>query len=182
MDMWNNRSGGIASWPLLIPFAILAASAGVLGMAYTAQHLFGAEPCILCLYQRLPYAATGVLAMLAFAFSARPRAQAAVVGLCGLIFLAGAMLAVYHFGVERHWWASVAACGGQAPSGMTLDELRAQLAAPSRKPCDEVNFTVLGLSLAGYNVIVSAFLAAASLAAARLLLGKAAAHKTGDSK
>ena len=45
----------------LILLAILAASMGALGMAYVAEVVFGLEPCILCLYQRVPYAITGVL-------------------------------------------------------------------------------------------------------------------------
>ena len=52
-------------WPRLIPLAILAASAGALAVAYIAEFVFGLEPCILCLYQRVPYAATGILAILA---------------------------------------------------------------------------------------------------------------------
>ena len=52
-------------WPRLVPFAILAASIGALIIAYTAELAFGIEPCILCLYQRIPYALAGALAVAA---------------------------------------------------------------------------------------------------------------------
>ena len=52
-------------WPRLVPFAILTASIGALIIAYTAELAFGIEPCILCLYQRIPYALAGALAVAA---------------------------------------------------------------------------------------------------------------------
>ena len=50
--------------PRAVPIAILAASVGALGFAYISETVFGLEPCVLCLYQRVPYAATGIVAVL----------------------------------------------------------------------------------------------------------------------
>ncbi|HJO73100.1 MAG TPA: disulfide bond formation protein B [Rhodospirillales bacterium] len=152
----------------LIPLAILAASAGALGTAYVAEVVFGLEPCILCLYQRVPYAVTGVLAVLAL--SARPgTVQAATVGVCAVVFAAGAAVAFYHVGVEQHWWAS-AACGGELATDLSPADMIAQLSRPQPKTCDEVDWTLFGLSIATYNVFASLALAGAALAGARMLI------------
>ncbi len=157
-------------WPRLIPMAILAASVGALAVAYIAEVVFGLEPCILCLYQRVPYAATGILAILALGLPPRSGVRAASVALCGAVFVAGAGVAVYHVGVEQHWWAGTAACGSALPAEMTVEVLRAQLAAGPSKPCDQVDWTLFGISFAGYNLMASLALAAFSLAGARRLM------------
>ena len=151
----------------MISFAILAASTGALGTAYVAEVFFGLEPCILCLYQRVPYAVTGVLAVLAL--SARPgMVQAATVGVCGVVFAMGAAIALYHVGVEQHWWAS-AACGGELATGLSRADMKAALSAPQPTACDEVDWTLFGLSMATYNAAASLVLAGAALAGARML-------------
>ncbi len=158
-------------WPRLIPMAILAASVGALAVAYIAEFVFGLEPCILCLYQRVPYAATGILAILALGLPPQSGVRTASVALCGAVFVAGAGVAVYHVGVEQHWWAGTAACGGALPAEMTVEALRAQLAAGPSKPCDQVDWALFGISFAGYNLMASLALAAFSVAGARRLMG-----------
>ncbi len=151
--------------PRLVPFGILAASVGALAMAYTAQYAFGLEPCILCLYQRIPYAVAGVLGLGALLLPDGPSANRArswaVMG-AGFMFLAGAGIAFYHVGVEQHWWASAATCGGGGGVGegpKTVAELQQMLSRKPPKPCDEVDWTLFGLSMATYNVAVSLALA-----------------------
>jgi disulfide bond formation protein DsbB len=160
--------------PRLVLLAIVLASLAVLTAAFTAQYLFGIEPCVLCLYQRVPYGATAVLAVGGVSFAGEGRMAGMIVGLCGVVFLTGAGLAFYHVGVEQHWWGSIAACGGGAPGDMTVEQLRAGLAAQPPKPCDQVDWTLFGVSLAGYNVLSSLSLAAFSLAGARILIGRGA--------
>lgn len=153
------------NWPRLVPLAIMAASVGALGTAYVAEYAFGLEPCPLCLYQRVPYGVTLALGLAALVVP-WGAIRAAAVALAGAAFLIGAAIAVHHVGVERHWWASVAACGGALPPDMTVAELRAALAGPPAKPCDAVDWTLFGVSMAGYNAVVSIFLAGAALAGA----------------
>ena len=152
-----------------IMLAILAASVGVLGLAYAAEHAFGLEPCALCTYQRVPYLIAGMLAAVALGLSTAPRTQTRLVGLCGGVFLVGLGLAAYHVGVEQHWWTSPA-CGGIPAADMTLEEMHAELASKPPRPCDRVDWSLFGVSIAGYNGIASLGLAAFSLAGARLLL------------
>lgn len=141
---------------------VLAASLGALAAAFAGQHLFGLTPCILCLYERVPWAATAVLAALGLIAGGRCRRLAAL-ALCGAVFLAGAALAFYHVGVEAHWWASAVGCeAATAVDGFSVEDLRADALAEPLKPCDQVDFRLLGLSLAGWNVVLSAACAAFS--------------------
>ncbi len=154
--MGENRNFDAA---VLVPFGIFAVSVAALANAYIAQYALGLEPCILCLYQRVPYAIAGVLGLVAlFVPAQRMRAVAAA----GVVFGIGAAIAIYHVGVEEHWWASAAVCGGsgggQEPA--TVEELRQMLLnAKPAKACDEVDWTLFGHSMATYNVGVSLALA-----------------------
>ena len=147
--------------PRLIPLAILSASVGALGFAYTAEIAFDYEPCQLCLYQRIPFAIAGILALLALAGPMEGiqggRTQTIVIMLCGVVFLASAGLAVYHVGVEQHWWAS-AVCGG-TPGGSTFEQMQKALMKGEPKACDVVDWQLFGISMAGYNIVYSVLLA-----------------------
>ncbi len=153
----------------LIPAAIIAASAAVLTTAFVAEHIGGVRPCVLCIYQRYPYAIAIALAALALAAAGRGRAASVLVGTCGATFLAGAGLALYHVGVEQHWIAATTSCGGDITSPATVEELRAAILAAPLVRCDEVPWSLFGVSLAGYNAAVSLALAAACVVAARRL-------------
>ncbi len=157
--------------PRRYPALILAASIGVLAGAFFFQHVIGLDPCILCIWQRYPYVATIALSLFAiFCLGAGGRGW--ILGLCGLIFLAGAGIASFHVGVEQHWWQGTAECAGGMAPGLGLADLmaKAQAAAPAR--CDEIPWSLFGISMAGYNVLISLALAAASLHAARRLIGE----------
>jgi disulfide bond formation protein DsbB len=153
-------------WPRLIPAAILVISLGALANAYVAQYVHGLEPCNLCLYQRVPYAVTALLAIIAFLL-ASGGGRAAMVALCAGAYLAGAGIAFYHVGVEQHWWLSE--CTGALAKDLSIEEMKAQLMSKPTKPCDDVEWTFLGWSMATYNAAFSLALAAASLAGTRLL-------------
>ncbi len=156
----------ILNRPRLLPAAILTISLGALANAYVAQYVFGLEPCNLCLYQRVPYAVTAVLAIIAF-FPLSGGGRAALVALCAGAYLAGAGIAFYHVGVEQHWWLSE--CTGTLAKNLSIEEMKAQLMSKPPKACDDLEWTFLGLSMATYNAAFSLALAAVSLAGARLL-------------
>lgn len=89
-----------------------------------------------------------------------------VLTLAGLVFLAGAGIAAFHVGVEQHWWQGLASCGGNLPQARTVEELRAALLAQPVVRCDEVAWSLFGISMAGWNFLFSLGLAALSFAAA----------------
>ena len=155
------------SIPKLIPLALVALSLGALGTAYTAQYKFGLEPCILCLYQRIPYAVIGVLGI--FGYLVRgSRLIWIVTLLAGVTFAAGAVLGFYHVGVEQHWWVSAASCGdaGTGSAGQSVQDFLKALQAKPVKACDQVDWTLFGISMATYNAVFSAFAAVIAVAAA----------------
>jgi disulfide bond formation protein DsbB len=154
--------------------AILAISLGALAMAYAGQYLFGLEPCVLCLYQRVPWALTALIAVVGMVGWAG-RSRLLPIALCAAVFAVGSGLAFYHVGVEQHWWGSIAGCGGGPVSGLSLDDLRPEALATGLKPCDRVDWRLFGLSLAGYNMLASALFSVGCLIGVFLLRRKAVA-------
>jgi len=139
-------------------------SAAILGAALLSQFVGGLQPCVLCLYQRWPYVATIALGLAGFALARRhPGAARAALGLAGLVFLVGAGIAGFHVGVEQGWWQGTAECGAPAGGAMTLEALRAQVLAAPVVRCDEVPWSLFGISMAGYNLLISLAMAAAAL-------------------
>jgi disulfide bond formation protein DsbB len=144
------------------PLVILIVAVAVLGGAFAFQYLGGLAPCELCLLQRWPWGAVIVFAAVAIFV---PAARRPHLFLCALALLIGAGIAAYHVGVEHHWIAGPEACTG-GPSHITsIDELRRKLLATQAVRCDEPAWSMLGISMAGYNAVISLVLAAFSLAA-----------------
>ncbi len=153
---------------------VLGGSAAALAAAFLAQYAGGLEPCPLCVYQRYPYGATIALGALALATAGRGRWPLLFVALAGGVFAGEAGLAFYHTGVEQGWFEGLAACAGTATPA-TVEELRAQLLGAPPPRCDEVPWSLFGVSIAGYNFLYSAALAALSLGGAAALARKARA-------
>ncbi len=154
----------------LVPLAILLASVVALGAAYTAQYAFDLEPCILCLYQRVPFATVALLAMAALRWPSFARRACA---LSGMGFAVGAGIAAYHVGVEQHWWVSAAGCGGQLPPPMSAEEFRQALLGKPSKACNQVDWSLFGISMAGYNIAYSSALAVMAFTGARRMKAEA---------
>ena len=139
----------------------LAVPAGLLAGAYISQYGFGLYPCEMCWWQRYAHFAALPFALLAFAL---PRARWPV-ALAILGIAASALIGAYHAGVEYHWWEGLTACTSTADlsSGNALDAI---LNAPMIR-CDQAQWTLAGISLAGFNFLFSgagALLAAVLLA------------------
>ncbi len=139
------------------PAAIMAVSVAVIAGAYAFEYIGGLAPCELCLAERAPWGVAIMLAGVAHIMDGRARRW--LVGACAVVLLAGAGLAFYHVGVEQGWFAGPTACTGGAAGAQTLEQLRQQLAQTQLIRCDEVQWSLFGISLAGYNVILSAALA-----------------------
>jgi disulfide bond formation protein DsbB len=151
--------------PVLL--AVLAASIAVAGGALLFQYVGGLQPCELCLTERWPY--YGAIAVALAALAAGARGAIWWMGLLTLIFLASAMLAAYHVGVEQHWIAGPTACTGGASGAKTAEELMKFLEEQQSVRCDEVQWSLAGLSLAGWNLVTSlALLAVTAFGVMRL--------------
>lgn len=138
--------------------ALLAAlgSALALAGAFAFQHLGDMPPCPLCITQRW-FHAGGVALGLALLLRAPLRPMAA---LGALILLGGAGVAFYHAGVEQHWWAGPQSCTAAADIGaLSTDDLLARLRQTPVVRCDEIPWALWGVSMAGWNALLSLGLA-----------------------
>jgi disulfide bond formation protein DsbB len=148
-------------------FALLL-SVGVILTALGFEHLGGFLPCPLCAMQRYAYYAAIPALFLALVLVAtdRPGPACLVFGLVGLAFLANAGLGIYHAGAEWKFWPGPATCA--AASGdlsMNAGSLLKDLERVQVIRCDEAAWRFLGLSFAGWNVLMSLLLCVISLRA-----------------
>lgn len=160
----------------LVFVGLLAASVLILGAAFAFQLIGGLQPCELCIWQRYPYAIvtglSGVGIGLARAGVAR-RTLALLLLLCAATFLADAAIALFHVGVEQKWWQGTSACVAQLSGVTSMEDFRERLLAAPVVRCDEAAWSLFGLSMAGYNMLLALALALASLIAAKRLLRRA---------
>ncbi len=145
----------------LLPWGLLASAVGALGTAYIAELGFGYEPCVLCLYQRVPYALIAAIGLgTLFLTGIVWRRFAALAA--SATFAIGAAIAFYHVGVEQLWWTSAAPCGAAGIDVSNTQDFLAALQQKPEKSCGDIDWTLFGISMATYNVAVSALLAGAS--------------------
>jgi disulfide bond formation protein DsbB len=145
--------------------ALALGAAATVGGALVFEHLFGYVPCKLCLMQRNPYYVAIPLGLATALLP--PRWGRSGLWLLALVFLVSAGLGAYHAGVEWGFWPGPADCGGGAgaPAGQVGDLLK-QLQTIRVVSCTEAAWRFLGLSLAGWNVLISLALAGLALVAA----------------
>jgi disulfide bond formation protein DsbB len=146
--------------PLPAAALVLVGAAVTLAGAWTFQSL-GFEPCELCLKQRYPYYAALPLATAAIflARNAPPFAARLILALLAVIFVASAVAGGYHAGVEWKFWPGPTDCTGDFVKPASMADLRKQMETMRIVRCDEVSLRILGLSLADWNVLVSAGIA-----------------------
>ena len=141
----------------------MAGHAALLGGAFLFQ-AFGYAPCAMCLWQRWPHAAAILFGALGLA-GAAPRA-AAWPGAAAAAVTSG--IGAFHTGVEQGWWEGPSSCtGGGSLGGLSGGDLLSTDIADTVVMCDEIAWQFLGLSMAGWNALLSAGLAVAWVAAAR---------------
>ncbi|TVV73685.1 disulfide bond formation protein B [Sphingomonas solaris] len=133
-----------ARWlALLLPAALMA---GALG----SQYIGGLFPCEMCHWQRWPHYAAIVLALAAFAGG---RASRPLVVLAALCILASGAIGAFHAGVEYHWWQGLTRCSTAPGSGG--GDILADIMATPLIQCDRAQWTLFGVSLAGWNALFS---------------------------
>ena len=131
-----------------VALCVALASALSLAAAFTAQYGFGLRPCHLCLMQRIPFAVNIALGGIGFFVKKTSRPM---ISLAGLAFLINAGIAAYHSGVERKWWTGLSGCSTPDMSGSIEDLLR-RIQQTDVVRCDEIPWSLFGLSMANYNV------------------------------
>jgi disulfide bond formation protein DsbB len=147
--------------PFFITLAILAVAVASIAGALLFEAL-GYLPCELCLKERIPYYAAIPIAGLALFLAWRGantllRAEFAVLA---LIFVASAVFGAYHAGVEWGFWPGPTECTGALYRAGSVSDFLKQLESVKVVRCDSAALRILGLSLAGWNAVISAGLAA----------------------
>jgi len=159
------------------PLLITVASVAILSTVLAFQQWGGLHPCVLCMYQRIPYQVVivgGAVATVLTMIGWRGVAALIIVS-CGLAFLAGAGAGAYHVGIEQHWWEGISACTGITAGAVTnVEEMRRLLEAAPVVRCDDIPWSMFGISMAGYNVLASMALAVFAGLTARALSEQAA--------
>ena len=139
-----------------------AASVGMLAIAHAFETFGGLAPCTLCYYQRDIYWTAAPIALLGLILTRTPAARLTpIVGvLLALTFLAGCGVAIYHAGAEWKFWPGPKTCSGGSghatAAGLAALMNGVKIAAPH---CDEAAWRFLGLSMAGWNALISLKLA-----------------------
>ena len=126
----------------------LLTPAALLGGAYIGQYVFHLYPCEMCWWQRYPHFAALALGLVGMVRPSRP-----VIALAALAILASGLIGAYHAGVEYGWWEGLTACTAKATAG-AADPMAAIWDAPIVR-CDDVQWSLLGISLAGFNFLIS---------------------------
>jgi disulfide bond formation protein DsbB len=130
--------------------------------AYAFQHLGGMAPCKLCLWQRWPHAAAiliGVIILLT--------KQCRLAWLGAVAALTTSAIGFYHAGVEQGWWEGPTSCTSTGIANLSSEELLNQILTAPLVRCDDIAWQLAGISMAGWNAIISLGLAVLWVQAAR---------------
>ena len=147
------RTGGLSA-PGVARLIALLLPLALLGGALGSQYLGGLHPCEMCYWQRWPHGAAIVLAALAFTGPAEaPRSRTLTLAAALAIAISG-VIGVYHAGVEAKVFEGFTQCTATGKGLSTADLLKQITHAPIVR-CDEVQFRFLGVSMAGWNAILS---------------------------
>ena len=124
---------------LLLPSALL-------GGALLSQYVGGLYPCEMCYWQRWPHGAAILLTLGAFLLPSR---KGSLVLLAALAIAVSGAIGLFHAGVEVGWWEGITTC--TATGAASLQDI---MNVPLIR-CDQVQWDFLGISLAGWNAIIS---------------------------
>lgn len=126
----------------------LAVPATLMAGALGSQYIGGLYPCEMCQWQRWPHYAAIVLALLAFVV---PKQARPLTILAAIAILVSGGIGLFHAGVEYGWWEGLTRCSTVRASDNVLADI---MSAPLVR-CDEVQWSLFGISLAGFNAIIS---------------------------
>ncbi len=135
---------------LLVLVAASGSAALLLG-AWGFQYIGGLAPCKMCIWQRYPHGVAVILGALAFAFpGVRPLP---LLGALAAATTAG--IGFYHAGVEQGWWEGPLTCTSGDIGGLSAEELMDQIMSAPLVRCDDIPWEMFGISMAGWNGLIS---------------------------
>ena len=120
--------------------------------AFFIEYVLGHQPCNLCILERIPYLLAIIIILLNFKFS---HYEKFFILLLSIIFLAGAIISLYHLGIEQGFIQESLVCDLKSGSNLlSKEEILKQLQEKSVS-CKDVTFKIFGLSLTSYNILIS---------------------------
>ena len=141
------RPGAARTIALLLP-------AGLLAGAFGSQYIAGLHPCEMCWWQRYAHMVAVVPALLAVSPVLDARSSRRFVLLAALAIAVSGAIGFYHAGVELKMFPGFTTCTAPVAAGSTADALKQIIATPFVR-CDQIQWSLLGVSLAGWNAIIS---------------------------
>jgi disulfide bond formation protein DsbB len=141
--MLGSRENMARAWALAVPVVAL-------GGAYASQYFGGLVPCEMCWWQRYAHFAALACALVAFVLPPKRGWTA----LAGLAIAGSAVIGGYHAGVEYGWWKGLTQCTSEIAFKPGQDPLAAIMSAPMIR-CDQVQWSLFGISMAGFNFLFS---------------------------
>ena len=139
---------------------ILLACAGSLALllgAFGFQYLGGLAPCPMCIWQRWPHAVAFLIGIAAMTVLWKFRRPLSALGFMTMLTSAG--LGIFHAGVEQQWWEGPTTCVGTDPGSMNSEDLLNALMEAPMVRCDEIVWDLWGITMAGWNALISLGLA-----------------------
>jgi len=133
-------------------FLILGSAAMLMGALFF-QEVMDLPPCVLCVYQRIPYIV--VIGFCVPAILLRGCPALLMLSLSALALYIDAAVAGFHVGVEKGWWEGLGECSGNFNENMTIEELRAAVLDAPIVRCSETPWSLFGISMAGYNMVIA---------------------------
>ena len=128
----------------------LMVPAGLMAGALGSQFWGGLYPCEMCHWQRWPHYAAMGIAVLAFLLGQKGGVRV-LVALAALAILTSGAIGVYHAGVEYKFWEGLTTCSTMGGGAVTIEDI---MATPLIR-CDEPQWSLFGISLAGFNALIS---------------------------
>lgn len=128
--------------------------------AFVSEYGFGLHPCEMCWWQRYPYM-IALIVTAGFTLAGKDD-HASLLWLLCLLFAGNAVIAGFHVGVEQKWWQGITTCAAGGGVSSVEDMLKAIKEAALVR-CDEIQFSLFGISMAGYNFLITLSLAGFTL-------------------
>lgn len=123
--------------------------------AFFIEYVLGHQPCNLCILERIPYLLAIIIILLNFKFS---HYEKFFILLLSIIFLAGAIISLYHLGIEQGFIQESLVCDLKSGSNLLSKEEILKQLQEKNVSCKDVTFKIFGLSLTSYNILISLLL------------------------
>jgi disulfide bond formation protein DsbB len=120
--------------------------------AFFIEYVLGHQPCNLCILERIPYLLAIIIILLNFKFS---HYEKFFILLLSIIFLAGAIISLYHLGIEQGFIQESLVCDLKSSSNLLSKEEILKQLQEKNVSCKDVTFKIFGLSLTSYNILIS---------------------------